>query len=1267
MFLRLKSSLLLMMVLGSAAWVDAVSHNQLYPFGPLRGDLTLGPGDDSSSNEIILQETVAFYSASYRAIYVNINGHVSFDSELPDYRANMAIPFGLPFVAVFLADIDTRSTGRVYYRSTSEADLIERAARDIRANFTAFQNYSPTSLFIVTWDRVGYFREQGDKHNTFQLVLASNGRDSFAFFHYLDNGIQWMTSQGKFMPTYSDIPPQAGFDGGEDSNHYRLPGSGESGSFVNGSNVNIPGVWLFQVGNTGQGNVKPADVNIGEVTLFEIDSGKSNCFHDSSVCHRHAQCIDHSVGVCCVCVPPYVGNGYHCLEPGAPQKLNGPVYGNLNGVALEDSLLMHTYVVTTDGRTYSAISGVPPSLGSALQTLNSIGGIIGWLFALPVGPNAKNGFSFTGGVFNRTSRITFKSLDRGDYVVRIHQIFSGHDPLNNIRLETRLEGSMPDIPIGATVSIDDYNENYKRVAAGTIKSFVARTYRVNDVAYLYSWDNTITYNECESGQNGNTNEVLRFSVSRHYVKHSEQDKVVRYAMTSKVGVFAGADPCSDASKICDENADCVPEGESFRCVCRSGFAGDGRSCEADIRLCGQDICDRNARCVFIRGTHQPQCECAVGFQGDGVTCNAIEASCNEANICAENAECLYDENLRQYYCECMDEFSGDGFSCEPTVSGCSSCDRYAQCVYDTTRSIYACQCDVGYTGDGQQCTLIDVCADCDRNARCLFNDDTGDYECVCVRGYRGDGRTCQLRDCREDPTMCDAEGGICWFDADRNISICRCNYGYRGDGFHCRPTACDVINDCDDNARCVTDGSRFSCQCNEGFTGDGRRCIPQEPSHISGCDVTYDCDANARCVPDDTDPNRYTCNCNPGYHGDGKVCLLRFIPCNQVNNCDRNAECIYDPDILSYTCRCSRGFDGDGLVCVKKEVIDCRHDQGMCSANAECVQGAEEGYVCVCMPRFRGDGTTCSPVVQEGNYLIYAQGNKVMSISSESRPGDYGQQLVFIAGMLAVGVDIDCQEGDVYWTDAAMGMIRRAKLNGSNVETIISGLKSPEGIAIDFAARNLFFTDSELDILQVSRLDGSYRKTLVSTDMTNPRAIVVDINRGVVFWTDWNRSQPQIERINMDGTQRKVLVGEGLKLPNGLAFDTFSQTLCWGDAGTKSIECIRSDGVGRRVVFDQAAYPFDIVALNNIIYWTDWERRDIPNINQSGGETNKPLKQAIGGHGRVYGIAAVKDQCPRARNSCGLNNGGCKFLCLASVNGGRVCSCPDGIDPRICQ
>lgn len=47
---------------------------------------------------------------------VNLNGHLSFETELPVYQANLVLPSGYQIIAAFLADIDTRGTGSVYYR-----------------------------------------------------------------------------------------------------------------------------------------------------------------------------------------------------------------------------------------------------------------------------------------------------------------------------------------------------------------------------------------------------------------------------------------------------------------------------------------------------------------------------------------------------------------------------------------------------------------------------------------------------------------------------------------------------------------------------------------------------------------------------------------------------------------------------------------------------------------------------------------------------------------------------------------------------------------------------------------------------------------------------------------------------------------------------------------------------------------------------------------------------------------------------------------------
>ena len=52
-----------------------------------------------------------------------------------------------------------------------------------------------------------------------------------------------------------------------------------------------------------------------------------------------------------------------------------------------------------------------------------------------------------------------------------------------------------------------------------------------------------------------------------------------------------------------------------------------------------------------------------------------------------------------------------------------------------------------------------------------------------------------------------------------------------------------------------------------------------------------------------------------------------------------------------------------------------------------------------------------------------------------------------------------------------------------------------------------------------------------------------------MFWTDWNRKMPKIERGDMDGSHRQVLVGNDLALPNALTIDYRANQICWADAG----------------------------------------------------------------------------------------------------------------------
>ena len=61
--------------------------------------------------------------------------------------------------------MDTRPAdgGTVWYRETSNSLLLSRFRDEIHAAFPNQREFIPTSLFIVTWDHVGYYRHKTDK------------------------------------------------------------------------------------------------------------------------------------------------------------------------------------------------------------------------------------------------------------------------------------------------------------------------------------------------------------------------------------------------------------------------------------------------------------------------------------------------------------------------------------------------------------------------------------------------------------------------------------------------------------------------------------------------------------------------------------------------------------------------------------------------------------------------------------------------------------------------------------------------------------------------------------------------------------------------------------------------------------------------------------------------------------------------------------------------------------------------------------------------
>ena len=94
---------------------------------------------------------------------MNNNGVVSFDQAVSTFTpSSFPLGSGLQLIAPYWADVDTRGTGTVWFRETTDQDILSRARRDIQMAFASQNNFQPRFAFIATWDRVGYFSSHTD-------------------------------------------------------------------------------------------------------------------------------------------------------------------------------------------------------------------------------------------------------------------------------------------------------------------------------------------------------------------------------------------------------------------------------------------------------------------------------------------------------------------------------------------------------------------------------------------------------------------------------------------------------------------------------------------------------------------------------------------------------------------------------------------------------------------------------------------------------------------------------------------------------------------------------------------------------------------------------------------------------------------------------------------------------------------------------------------------------------------------------------------------
>uniref|UniRef100_A0A8C2ARH6 NIDO domain-containing protein n=1 Tax=Cyprinus carpio TaxID=7962 RepID=A0A8C2ARH6_CYPCA len=207
-----------------------------YPFGSAAGDTINAAVDDGSSSVIQLLSPFLFFGRTYQQIYVNNNGHLTFNQPSSSY-----VPYSFPargsqdIIAGLWTNLDNSVRGVVSYHQYTSGNVLTRATRDINTHFPNL-TFTASWVFVATWNKVSYFNLTNTE-TSFQVVLISGGNFSFLLMNYGDIAV-------------TGHPVQAGYDTVNSTHYFVIPES-INGSFIsnlrNSSNVNVLGRWVFRV------------------------------------------------------------------------------------------------------------------------------------------------------------------------------------------------------------------------------------------------------------------------------------------------------------------------------------------------------------------------------------------------------------------------------------------------------------------------------------------------------------------------------------------------------------------------------------------------------------------------------------------------------------------------------------------------------------------------------------------------------------------------------------------------------------------------------------------------------------------------------------------------------------------------------------------------------------------------------------------------------------------------------------------------------------
>uniref|UniRef100_A0A671QVX5 Low density lipoprotein receptor-related protein 1Ab n=1 Tax=Sinocyclocheilus anshuiensis TaxID=1608454 RepID=A0A671QVX5_9TELE len=342
----------------------------------------------------------------------------------------------------------------------------------------------------------------------------------------------------------------------------------------------------------------------------------------------------------------------------------------------------------------------------------------------------------------------------------------------------------------------------------------------------------------------------------------------------------------------------------------------------------------------------------------------------------------------------------------------------------------------------------------------------------------------------------------------------------------------------------------------------------------------------------------------------------------------------------------------------------CAANDGKGPCSHLCLINYNQTFSCACphLMKLKPDKHTCYECRQ---FLLYARQIEIRGVDIDNPYYNYIISFTVPDIDNVTVVDYDALEHRIYWSDVRTQTIKRAFINGTGVETVVSAdLPNAQGLAVDWVSRNLFWTsyDTNKKQINVARLDGSFKNAVIH-ELDKPHCLVLHPILGKLYWLDGDN----ISMANMDGTNRTLLF-TNQKGPVGLSIDYYMEQLYWISSGNSTINRCKLDGSGLEIiegVKGKLTKATALTIMGDKLWWADQGTDQIGTCDKSDGGNWKVLRNNTSPmmHMKIYNETVHQ----LGTNLCSKNNGDCSQLCLPTSPTTRACMCTAGYSLRTGQ